>query len=243
MHSGRDGSHREPKDHQRNDSRDFQDAESVRSGHSHVASQPVSFPPHPVPGGMLSLSLRMPSRKNGSPSIWDTHVFSGNVFAKQAASSSAPYLQELNPWSSGRAEPIPHRPQIQYTDKFADDSVAVQRLVSPRTTETKHRIFKLTVNIFNQRIFKLVDLAHEITGVKVVQKKGKQTVSLKLAKKEKKTWHKLLDDDSTKEVVADDTASSNTNFTSRVNQTTLSDFSKNLEEPSHTLNEEEEVDD
>ena len=27
-----------------NDSRDFQDAESVRSGHSHVTSQPVSFP-------------------------------------------------------------------------------------------------------------------------------------------------------------------------------------------------------
>ena len=38
-----------------NDSRDFQDAESVRSGHSHVTSQPVSFPPHPVPGGMLSV--------------------------------------------------------------------------------------------------------------------------------------------------------------------------------------------
>ena len=33
-----------------NDSRDFQDAESVRSGPSHVTSQPVSFPPHPVPG-------------------------------------------------------------------------------------------------------------------------------------------------------------------------------------------------
>ena len=33
-----------------NDSREFQDAESVRSGHSHVASQPVSFPHHPVPG-------------------------------------------------------------------------------------------------------------------------------------------------------------------------------------------------
>ena len=31
-----------------NDSRDFQDAESVRSGHSHVTSQPVSFPPHPI---------------------------------------------------------------------------------------------------------------------------------------------------------------------------------------------------
>ena len=31
--------------HRVNDSRDFQDAESVRSGHSHVTSQPVSFPP------------------------------------------------------------------------------------------------------------------------------------------------------------------------------------------------------
>ena len=56
-----------------------------------------------------------------------------------------------------------------------------------------------------QRIFTLTGLAHEITGVKVAQKKGKQTVSLKLAKKEKKTLHKLLDDASTKEVVADDT--------------------------------------
>ena len=45
-----------------------------------------------------------------------------------------------------------------------------------------------------QRIFKLTGLAHEITGVKIAQKKGKQTVSLKLAKREEKTWHKLLDD-------------------------------------------------
>ena len=46
-----------------NDSRDFQDAESVRSGQSHVASQPMFFPPHPDPGGMPSRSLGMPSRK------------------------------------------------------------------------------------------------------------------------------------------------------------------------------------
>ena len=65
-----------------NDSRDFQDAESVRSGHSHVASQPVSFPPHPVPDGMLSRSFGMPSCKDGPPRIWDTHGISGNVFCK-----------------------------------------------------------------------------------------------------------------------------------------------------------------
>ena len=65
-----------------NDSRDFQDAESVRSGQSHVASQPVSFPPHPVPGGMLSRSIGMSSRKDLPPSIFDTHGTSGNVFCK-----------------------------------------------------------------------------------------------------------------------------------------------------------------
>ena len=32
-----------------NDSKDFQDAESARSGNSHVTSRPVSFPPHPIP--------------------------------------------------------------------------------------------------------------------------------------------------------------------------------------------------
>ena len=73
-----------------NDSKVLKDAESVRSGHSHVASHPVSFPPHPVPGGMLSRSIGMPSRTNGPPSIWDTHGKPGNVFANPTASSSAP---------------------------------------------------------------------------------------------------------------------------------------------------------
>ena len=66
-----------------NDSRDFQDAESIRSGHSHVTSRPVSFPPHPIPEGMLSRSIGMPSRREGPPSIWDTHGISGNVFAME----------------------------------------------------------------------------------------------------------------------------------------------------------------
>ena len=58
----------------------------------------------------------------------------------------------------------------------------------------------LTITSVNkQRIFKLIGLAHEITGVNVAQK----------------TWHKLLNDASTKEAVADDTAN-----TSCVNQTT-----------------------
>ena len=55
---------------------------------------------------MLSRSFGVPSRREGPPSIWDTHGISGNVFADPVASSSAHYQQELNPWSSGRAEPI-----------------------------------------------------------------------------------------------------------------------------------------
>ena len=35
-----------------NDSEDFQDAESVRSGSSHVTSRPMSFPTHPIPEGL-----------------------------------------------------------------------------------------------------------------------------------------------------------------------------------------------
>ena len=97
------------------DSKEFQDAESVRGGHYHVASRPVSFPPHPIPEGMLSRSFGMPSRREG-PSIWDTHGFSGNVFANPVASSSAPYPQELNPWSSEREEPL-HSSTVEKSER------------------------------------------------------------------------------------------------------------------------------
>ena len=65
-----------------NDSKDFQDAETIRSGNSHVTSRPVSFPPHPIPEGMLSRSFGVSSRREGPPSIWDTHGKTGNVFAR-----------------------------------------------------------------------------------------------------------------------------------------------------------------
>ena len=65
-----------------NNSKDFQDAESVRSGNSHVTSQPMLFPKHPIPERMLRPSFVSPRRKEGPPCIWDTHGISGNVFCK-----------------------------------------------------------------------------------------------------------------------------------------------------------------
>ena len=90
-----------------NDSKDFQDAETVRSGNSHVTSRPVSFPPHPTPEGLLRPSFVSPRRTDGPPNIWDTSGISGNVFAHPQASSSAPYPQELNStWRKTIEEPI-----------------------------------------------------------------------------------------------------------------------------------------
>ena len=89
------------------DSKDFQDAESVRSGNSHVTNQPVLFPKHPVFEGMLRPSFVSPRRKEGPPDIWDTPGISGNVFANRQASSTAPYPQELNPpWRKTIEEPL-----------------------------------------------------------------------------------------------------------------------------------------
>ena len=66
----------------------------------------MSFPPHPIPEGMLRHFFVTPSRREGPPSIWDTHGISGNVFANPDASSSAPYPQELHQWNSSIEEPL-----------------------------------------------------------------------------------------------------------------------------------------
>ena len=83
----------------------FKDAESVRSGLSHVPSQPALLSPFRDPGGMLRFSLGMPSRNDKPPDIWDTHGISGNVFANPTASCSSPYPgRGFNPWISNVSE-------------------------------------------------------------------------------------------------------------------------------------------
>ena len=100
-----------------NDSKDFQDAESVRSGNSHVTSQPGLFPKHPPFEGLLRPSFVSPSRTEGPPRIWDTHGISGNVLAHPQASSSAPYPQELNSlWKKTIEEPL-HMSTAEKSDR------------------------------------------------------------------------------------------------------------------------------
>ena len=76
----------------------------------------MSFPKHPIPEGMLKPSFASPRRKEGPPCIWDTHGFSGNVFANPHASSSAPCPQELNPWGTTIEEPL-HMSTAEKSDR------------------------------------------------------------------------------------------------------------------------------
>ena len=69
--------------------------------------------PNNAPKGEVTrhdASLNHDNRQAFRQTIWDTHSVSGNVFANPAASSSAPYPQELNPWSSHLSEPIHSSP-------------------------------------------------------------------------------------------------------------------------------------
>ena len=91
------------------DSGDFQDAESVRSGNSHVTSQLVLFPKHPAIEGFLRPSFVSPRRKEGPPDIWDTHGIPGNIFAN-------PSLQELNQWNSSIEEPL-HSSAVEKSER------------------------------------------------------------------------------------------------------------------------------
>ena len=99
-----------------NDSKDFQDAESVRSGNSHVTNQPMLFPKHPFPEGLLRPSFVSPRRREGPPDIWDTPGISGNVSANPHASSSAPYPQELHQWNSPIEEPL-HMSTVEKSER------------------------------------------------------------------------------------------------------------------------------
>ena len=88
-----------------NDVRDFKDAESVRSGQlSHVPSELAIFPLPTDPGGPLSRD------RNPQPDIWNTHSFSGNVFANSPAYSSTPYSRMHSSWDVPAAGKIPVQP-------------------------------------------------------------------------------------------------------------------------------------
>ena len=87
-----------------NDSRDFKDAESVRSGQlSHVPCEPALFPLPTDPRRTAE------PRQKIAACYWNTHVKSENVFANSPAYYSAPCSRTLNSWD----DPIEGRIPMQ----------------------------------------------------------------------------------------------------------------------------------
>ena len=140
-----------------NDSKDFLDAESVRSGNSHVTSQPMLFPKHPIPEGMLRPSFVSPRRKEGPPSIWDTPGIS-ETFLKIHMHPSQ--LLILKNWIHG-GQPLrsrficPQRRRVKDQNKIKIWDASLDRqpkIQSSSVEETLQRIMGHTNNDCRFRI-------------------------------------------------------------------------------------------
>ena len=92
----------------------------MRSGNSHVTSQPGVFPKHPPFEGLLKPSFISQRQTEEPPNIWDTSGTSGNVFAHPQTSSAARYPQGLNPWSSSIEEPL-HSSTVEKSERPEQD--------------------------------------------------------------------------------------------------------------------------
>ena len=100
-----------------NDSQDFQDAESVRSGNSHVPSRPVSFPPPPIPEGDVEAFIRIAATQRRAARHLGYTWFFGKHFCKNTGFPlTAPYPQELNPWRKIIEEPL-HMSTAEKSDR------------------------------------------------------------------------------------------------------------------------------
>ena len=137
-----------------NDLRYFKDAESVRSGLSHVPSQPALLPPYRDPGG--------------PPDNWDAHVFSGNVFVNPRASSSSPHPGGFNPWipnvtehTSPQATSERQTPDTALDPRCQSGTSArnstlmredFQRIMVRTNIDCRFRIFILTNSLLQQHL-------------------------------------------------------------------------------------------
>ena len=102
--------------HCMNDSKDFQDAESVRSGNSPVTNQPMLFPKHPVFEGNVFAFIRIAAPQRRAAMHLGYTWYIGKRFANPHASSSALYPQELNPWCTTNEEPL-HSSTVEKSER------------------------------------------------------------------------------------------------------------------------------
>ena len=135
-----------------NESRDFQDAESVRSRQSHVASQPVCFPPHPVPGGMLSQFQRNAELQRGAAKHLGHTWYIGKRFCKSSRVFFSTLSAGIDSMEFGKSRTDSlidsgERMRIGHQFKIRDASLVreiLQRIMRQTNNDCRSQIFILT---------------------------------------------------------------------------------------------------
>ena len=119
-----------------NDSPDFKDAESVRSGPSHVPSQPAFFFFF-----ILSWSWEDAKSQQSAARYLEFAWYRGNVFANPPASSPSPYPGGFNPWISDVMEDTPvltsTRGRTRYMWWTSNSRHSLKSEISDRTVSRK----------------------------------------------------------------------------------------------------------
>eukprot|EP00927_Polykrikos_kofoidii_P065105 TRINITY_DN608_c0_g1_i3.p1 TRINITY_DN608_c0_g1~~TRINITY_DN608_c0_g1_i3.p1 ORF type:complete len:243 (-),score=50.03 TRINITY_DN608_c0_g1_i3:130-858(-) len=113
------------------------------------------------------------------------YSWGGDVANKNAEVDAGCEITKYS-WSDGKSVSI--YVELEGLDDVSDDQI---------TTKNTEKEVTLTIGAIGnppkKRVLQLRSLFSEITGAKATQKKGKNMISLKLAKKEQATWPKLLD--------------------------------------------------
>ena len=113
--------------------------------------------PHPIPGGMLSRSLGMLSRRGGPPSIWDTQGFSSKVFCRSNCVLHSTFSTGIESMEFRKRRPASliqwKRVKGEHKIKIRDASLDRQpKIQSSSVEETLERIMVQTDNDCRFRI-------------------------------------------------------------------------------------------
>ena len=145
-----------------NDSKDFQDAESVRSGNSHVTSQPGVFPKHHPFEGLLRPSFVSPRRTDGPPNIWDTIWYirkrfctsTGFLFSSVSSRIKFYFGRKLlkNRLTCLQRRKVEDQNEIKRQPKIQSSSVeeTIQRIMGQTNNDCRFRISILTSSLRQQ---------------------------------------------------------------------------------------------
>ena len=149
------------------DSKDFQDAESVRSGNSHVTSRPVSFPPHSDTGRDVEAFFRVTAPQRRAAKHLEYTWYIGKRFCKSTCflfSSLSSRNESMGDNHWGTASHVYSGEESKTRIKSRSEIASLDRqpkIQSSSVEETLQRIMRQTNNDCRFRISILTSSLHQ----------------------------------------------------------------------------------